>query len=401
MVQIDSLKHVYIIGSKGIPAKYGGFETFVEELTKNKKTDMIKYHVSCLNKGDNLYGNGEKHFNYNNADCFNISVSSRLGPAHAIVYDIKALTYAIKMAERNKDKEPVFYILACRIGPFINRFYKKITAIGGKLVVNPDGHEWLRAKWSRPVRRYWKESEKLMVKYADTILCDSKAIEEYIRKDYAIYRPNTKYIAYGAYTSPPTLSNSDKQVKEWYKKNGVQPDEYYLVVGRMVPENNYSVIINEFMKSNTEKNLVIITNIEKNKYYKQIKKEINIDVDSRIKFVGTVYDQELLKLIRRNSFAYLHGHEVGGTNPSLLEALGNTKKNLLLDVSFNREVGGNGAIYWNKTKDELKNIINELDNDLKDYTCLESLSRNRIINHYSWDFIVDEYENFFIGELND
>lgn len=120
-------------------------------------------------------------------------------------------------------------------------------------------------------------------------------------------------------------------------------------MGRFVPENNYETMIREFMKSNSKKDFVLITNVEQNKFYDQLLKDTGFDKDPRVKFVGTVYDQELLKYIRENAFAYFHGHEVGGTNPSLLEALASTKLNLLLDVGFNREVGENGAIYWKKT----------------------------------------------------
>lgn len=107
-------------------------------------------------------------------------------------------------------------------------------------------------------------------------------------------------------------------------------------------------MIREFIKSKSKKDFVLITNVEQNKFYDQLLQDTGFDKDPRVKFVGTVYDQELLKYIRENTFAYFHGHEVGGTNPSLLEALASTKLNLLLDVGFNREVGEDGAIYWKK-----------------------------------------------------
>jgi len=148
-------KHIYIIGSKGIPAKYGGFETFVEKLTEKKTNDNIQYHVACMAENSLKSNIRDKEFIYNGADCFNIDVPN-IGPAKAIYYDVKSLEFAIEKATINKDKNPIFYILACRIGPFIGSFKKKINKIGGELFVNPDGHEWLRAKWSYPVREYWK-----------------------------------------------------------------------------------------------------------------------------------------------------------------------------------------------------------------------------------------------------
>lgn len=389
-------QHVYIIGSKGIPAKYGGFETFVEKLTQYKKSKQIQYHVSCMNNGDNLYGNGQKHFEHNQADCFNIDVPN-IGPAKAIYYDMKALEYAIELAKKDSNSTPIFYILACRIGPFINHYKKEIQKLGGKLYVNPDGHEWLRAKWSYPVRKYWKYSERLMVKHADLLICDSLNIEKYINDVYKNYSPKTMYIAYGTDKEKSKLTASSETIREWYKKNRLEEDNYYLVVGRFVPENNYETMIREFMKSSTKKDFVLITNVEKNKFYNKLKKETNFDKDARIKFVGTVYDQELLKYIRENTFAYLHGHEVGGTNPSLLEALASTKLNLLLDVGFNREVAADGALYWNKSLDNLKHLIDNVSKiDMVESVNLEELS-SKIEHDYSWGKIVNDYEEVLGG----
>ncbi|MDT2771478.1 glycosyltransferase family 1 protein [Enterococcus pseudoavium] len=391
---VDGKQHVYIIGSKGIPAKYGGFETFVEKLTEYQVDGNIQYHVACMTENSAKTGITDKHFEHNGAKCFNIDVPD-IGPAKAIYYDIAALNYAIQLAKKNQNEQPIFYVLACRIGPFMGSLKRKIKKLDGRLFVNPDGHEWMRAKWSYPVRKYWKFSEQLMVKHADLLICDSKNIEKYIQEDYRQYCPKTTYIAYGTDLEKSKLTESSSDVIQWYQKKKVSPQNYYLVVGRFVPENNYETMIREFMKSNTKKDFVLITNVEKNKFYEKLKKETNFNKDLRIKFVGTVYDQELLKYIRENAFAYLHGHEVGGTNPSLLEALSSTKLNLLLDVNFNREVALDGAQYWSKNDGDLANLINQ--NDLVDY-CFDGLGKlahNRIKNAFNWNFIVDEYEKKF------
>lgn len=390
----NSKQHIYIIGSKGIPAKYGGFETFVEKLTQYKKSDMIQYHVACMNTGDNLYGNGQKHFDYNQADCFNIDVPN-IGPAKAVYYDMKALDYSIELAKKDNRSAPIFYVLACRIGPFINHYKKKIQKIGGKLYVNPDGHEWLRAKWSYPVRKYWKYSERLMVKYADLLICDSLNIEEYIKKDYQKYLPRTIYIAYGTDLKKSSLTSNDLIVREWFSDKKLLENNYYLVVGRFVPENNYEIMIREFMKSSTKKDFALITNIEGNDFYKKLNKETQFQNDERIKFVGTVYNQELLKYIRENAFAYLHGHEVGGTNPSLLEALASTKLNLLLDVCFNREVGRKSVLYWKKDAC-LSQLISQLEESTFLKSCYSNIETNDFLKQdYSWNTIADSYESLW------
>ena len=386
---------VYIIGSKGIPAKYGGFETFVEKLTEYQKDSNIQYYVACMRKNSAKSGITDDQFEHNGAICFNIDVSN-IGPARAIAYDIAAVNKAIELAKKNKDEAPIFYILACRIGPFISGLKKKIRAIGGRLLVNPDGHEWLRAKWSLPVRKYWKFSEKLMVKHADLLVCDSKNIEKYIQEDYKQYQPKTTYIAYGTDTSPSSLKADDAIVRKWYQEKGVSENGYYLVVGRFVPENNYEAMIREFIKSKSKKDFVLITNVEQNKFYDQLLQETGFDKDPRIKFVGTVYDQELLKYIRENAFAYFHGHEVGGTNPSLLEALESTKLNLLLDVGFNREVGEDGALYWKK--DQLASVIDQAEQlDVQAIENLNQKSSKRISEAFTWEKIVTDYEKVFKG----
>lgn len=390
------MKNVYIIGSKGIPAKYGGFETFVEKLTENQKNHDIKYFVACMRENSAKSNITDDMFEHNGATCFNIDVPN-IGPARAIAYDIAALNKAIAIAKQNKDEEPIFYVLACRIGPFINHFKKQIHALDGKLFVNPDGHEWLREKWSASVRRYWKVSESLMVKHADLLICDSKNIERYIQTDYQKYSPKTTYIAYGTDLTRSSLTSKDRVIRDWFSEKGISENQYYLVVGRFVPENNYEAMLREFMKSSSKKDFVLITNVEQNAFYERLKKETGFDKDKRIKFVGTVYNQELLKYIRENAFAYFHGHEVGGTNPSLLEALASTKLNLLLNVGFNKEVGEDGALYWDK--DTLHKVIEESEQLSQDQiNQLDTLSTKQVQERFSWDFIVDEYEELFIGE---
>ena len=385
------MKNVFIIGSKGIPAKYGGFETFVDELVSRKQNQNIQYHVSCLS-------NNSDEFTYNDAHCFNVKVPD-IGPAKAVYYDVEALKYCLNYIKKNNLSGSIVYILACRIGPFVGKYVKKLHNLNCKVYVNPDGHEWKRAKWNAAIKKYWKYSEKLMVKHADLLICDSKNIEKYIQQEYAKYNPKTTFIAYGADTSKSTLEDDDPKVLNWYKEKNVQPKEYYLLVGRFVPENNYETMIKEFMKSSTKKDFVLITNVEKNKFYEKLKQETHFDQDKRIKFVGTVYDKQLLKKIRENAFAYLHGHEVGGTNPSLLEALATTDLNLLLDVGFNREVAEDGALYWKVKKESLSHLINRVNNISSDVIeMLSNQSKTRVESVYSWKYILGKYEELFDDE---
>ncbi len=399
------MQHVFIVGSKSMGA-YGGYETFVNKLTEyHQNNEKIKYHVACKANGDGSMDESKldgavrisnTEFEYHNAHCFKIQVPD-IGAASAIYYDVAALDYCCKYIKENKLEKPIVYVLACRIGPFMAHFRRKIHKLGGKVYLNPDGHEWKRAKWSAPIRKYWKMSEKMMVKHSDYIICDSVNIEKYIKESYGKYNPDTTFIAYGADTTKSVLQSFDEKVVNWYKEKDVTPGEYYLVVGRFVPENNYETMIKEFMKSETDKDFVIISNHAGNPLYKALNETTNFESDPRIKFVGTVYDQELLKKIREDAFAYFHGHEVGGTNPSLLEALATTNLNLLLEVGFNREVGEDGALYWSKEDGNLSELINKADKLTQaEIDKLAQLARKRIADWYSWEYIVSEYERAFL-----
>ena len=383
------MQHVFIVGSKGIPGAYGGYETFVDKLTECHQNNIkIQYHVACKS-------NEEGEFQYHNAHCFKVKVPN-IGAAQAIYYDVAALKYCCEFIEKNNIEHPIVYILSCRVGPFAAYFKNRIHQRGGAVFVNPDGHEWLRAKWSWPVRRYWKISERLMVKNSDLLICDSKNIEKYIQAKYAKFKPRTTFIAYGAEARKSLLADDDEKVLEWYREKGLIAKNYYLVVGRFVPENNYEIMIREFMESKTEKNLAIITNIS-DKFLHKLKIKTGFHNDLRIKFVGTVYDQELLMKIRENAYGYFHGHEVGGTNPSLLEALACTDLNLLLNVGFNYEVAENGALYWSKDNLSLARLIEKADNMNSDQVVsLGYKAKKRINKDYSWNIIAAKYEHVFL-----
>jgi rhamnosyltransferase len=384
MLKKLDVQHVFIVGSKGIPGNYGGYETFVDKLTEyHQDNPNLKYHVACKAKDT-------KTFEYHNADCFDVKVPS-IGPAQAIYYDVAALNQCVKYIRQHNIQHPIVYILACRIGPFAAHFQKVIHKLGGKLYINPDGHEWMRAKWSAPVRKYWKISEQLMTKHCDLLICDSKNIEKYIHDEYGKYNPKTTFIAYGAETRKSKLADGDPKLTAWYEEKGLSPKSYYLVVGRFVPENNYETMIREFMKSHSKRDFALITNVS-DKFLEELKEKTHFDQDPRIKFVGTVYDKELLMKIRENAYGYFHGHEVGGTNPSLLEALGSTDLNLLLDVGFNREVAEDAALYWNKQPGNLASLIDQADNmNAGEITELGEKSSQRVVEAYSWQHIADEY----------
>lgn len=411
-MQSKDVQHVFLVGAKSLGA-YGGYETFINKLTEYHQNDSrIKYYVACKANGDGSMDPyrtigaeviSDQEFVYHNAHCFRVKIPQRLGAAQAIYYDVAALKECCKIIEKQNIKNPIVYIMACRIGPFSRPFYKKIHKLGGKVFLNPDGHEWMRKKWPKPVRKYWKMSEQMMVKNSDLVICDSINIEKYIHECYdgkgiKGNNPNTSFIAYGAETRKSKIADDDLKLLNWFDEKGLTSKGYYLVVGRFVPENNYETMIREFMKSKSKRDFAIITNVN-GKFLDELENKLKFRADKRIKFVGTVYEQELLMKIREEAYGYFHGHEVGGTNPSLLESLGSTDLNLLLDIGFNKEVAEEAALYWNKTEGSLSQLIDVADtipkSEIEKYGCK---AKQRIKNLYSWQHICDRYAEEFLGE---
>lgn len=410
MQQVNEVQHVYLVGAKSLGA-YGGYETFVFKLTEyHRDNKKIKYHVACKANGDGCMDEtkvdgvtkiNDHEFELHNAHCFKIDVP-QIGAAQAIYYDVAALKKCCQHIKNNHIPHPIVYIMACRIGPFAHYFYNEIHKLGGKVFLNPDGHEWMRAKWSMPIRKYWKLSEKLMIKYCDLAICDSINIEKYIHESYDGKgingrNPETTFIAYGADLTLSKIEDDDERIVNWYKEKGLVKKEYYLVVGRFVPENSFEIMIREFMESKSKKDFAIITNVN-DKFLNELEEKLHFKNDKRIKFVGTVYDQELLKKIRENAYGYFHGHTVGGTNPSLIEALGSTDLNLLVDVGFNKEVAEDCALYWNCNKGKLADLIDKTDKmgeiEIRE---LGKKAKKRVAEQYTWEKICNQYKNIFIN----
>lgn len=382
---------VFLVASKGIPAKYGGFETFVERLVRGRTTDQIRYHVSCMAQKEDR--KKPEHFEYQGADCFRVKVPLPGAPGR-IWHVSLALSKIAGWKKEHPDSDMVVYILGCRIGPLMKYHAGILRKLGCRIYVNPDGLEWKRAKWNMAAKRFLHYCEGCLVKNADLVICDAKAIERYIKKTYGSRVKRTVYLAYGA-----DINEDDKPEKlwmQWCKEKGIGSKGYYLIVGRFVPDNNYETVIKEFMKSDSDRDLVIISNIEKNKFYEQLKQNTGFERDPRVKFVGTVYDEQLLSIIRKNAFAYFHGHEVGGTNPSLLEALAVTNLNLVLDVEFGKEVAGDAALYWSKKDGDLQRLIGQAEKlPQEEILSLGRKAKERIRQYYSWEKLVQDYERLF------
>lgn len=389
-------KNVFIVGSRGIPARYGGFETFAQKLVEMNESPEIKYFVASQRSNNNPVIQAPT-FEYHRATVFQIDVGS-FGAATPIVYDIKAIRWVLNYVENHSLGGSVIYILGNTIGPLLKLFRTQFKKLDIQVFVNPDGLEWKRAKWPKPIRTYLKLAEASMVKTADLIVSDNPGIEDYLRHTYVDVDFTSQYIAYGVEIPKIDEDTSNQKGMKWLETNQLLPDNYYLVVGRFIPENNYETILTEFMRAKTDKKLVIVTQAE-GKLFDNLRDKTHFERDPRILFAGTVYDAKLLYFIRTQAYAYIHGHSVGGTNPSLLEALSATKLNLLYDVNFNRYVGQDAAFYWSLEQWNLAQLIETADklsgDQIRTY---HQSAQKRVTDDYSWETIGKLYKKLFLGE---
>lgn len=389
------MRNIIVIGSRGYRYPYGGWETFVNNLVKNNKDENTHYYIP------NLTHEKEKNKKIEILD--GVVVPSIYVPNQGFVtmftFTIKAIQYFIKYIKEYQLKNTVVMILGCKVGPLFPFWIPKLHRLGAKVIINPDGLEWKRDKWAWWIKVCFKISERMSIKYADYCVCDSMAIKDYIDHKYLKYHTPSTFIAYGSYLDIKAYQN--KIVDALWNRYHIQNEEYYLIVGRFIPENNYETMIKEFMKSNTNKDLVIVCNLEKNKFYNHLLEVTHFNEDKRIKFIGSVYDKEALIYIRKHAFAYLHGHSAGGTNPSLLEALSMTNVNILFKINYNEEVGEDSCFYFTKSDGSLKEVINKVDAlSSQEQLAYGKLAKERIKIKYTWDIVEEKYDKLYHDLLN-
>jgi glycosyltransferase involved in cell wall biosynthesis len=358
---MQNKKNLAILGTRGIPARYGGFETFAEELSAHLVKRGIDIAVFCDTR-DTGFKNEYKGIKL-------IHVKEiHLGPFSTIIHDLVCILRALKG-----------YDLIYMLGYGAGLFFWIPKVVRKTLWVNMDGLEWKRSKWPWYGKLYLKISEWLAAKSASSLIADCERIRDYLTSKYG---QNIKCytIPYGAdiVDVPPDV----KQLKELL----LESFDYYLVVCRLEPENHIREIIQGFVASNTAKQLIIIGNHRMESSY--VKALLKTE-DRRVRFVGTVYDRAFLIAIRCYAFAYFHGHSVGGTNPSLLEAMGCGNRIIAHDNTFNHEVAADCAIYFSSATD-ITRIIAYIEKGTSIDTGKKAKDRIRKI--YNWDLITDQYQ---------
>lgn len=357
---------IAILGSRGIPARYGGFETITQELSTDLAKKGFDVYVSCEAKNFKK----RPYAVYKGVKLVYFPIINSIRTISEVIYDALSAIWAAFKAD-------VIYMLgyASIIALIVPKLLGKVVA------VNVDGLEWKRRKFNRVVKFLLKCFEKLTVKIADYIIVDSYSIGSYYKKNYGI--------------SSIYIPNGIREVKpyswEIIKKYGLERNGYYLVVARLEPENNIDLIIKGFKISNSNKKLVIISNLKRTKYCKKL---LKLSRDKRILFLGAIYDRRLLMTLRRNCYAYIHGHEVGGTNPSLVEALSCGNAVLALNVAFNKEVAGRAALYFKKDPTDLKKRIEYLEKNVSKLNAMREMAYEIYKKRYTVKNMVETFESF-------
>lgn len=382
------MKNIFIVGSRGYHASYGGWETFVSNLVDYYCDKNVRFYVGVLTEDKDKDRVVEKV--NNNLYLNYIYVNKDMGSPKMFIYSIKSYLESLNYIKKNKLKNSYIYVLGLKLGPML-WFYKRIRRkYNIKVMVNPDGLEHRRSKWNKVVQFCFLLSEWSMINHCDMVVSDSLGIKSYIEGKYKRALGKTTYIAYGAREFDFDNVDEDEILSEYNLKK----DSFCLMVGRCVPENNYELVIREFMKSKIKKDLVIITNLSSSNYYDELVSKTGCDKDKRIHFINGVYDGVKLATIRKNAYLYIHGHSVGGTNPSLIEAISLTDLNVLYDVCFNHDIGMDTCLYF-KEEGSLTRVLDDkkiLDSSKKK---LGVMAKENFKNNFTWEKIVLEYKKIF------
>jgi len=357
---------IALIGTRGVPANYGGFETCVEELGKRLVERGHNVTVYCRDsyyhlKPPTYLGMKLKYLP-------NLKRKSLDTLSHTFLSVLYACT-------QNFD---VLMVFNAANSPTL--FLPRL--LGKKIAINTDGLEWKRGKWGPVARNYYKLSEWLSTKLAHRIVADSIGIQDYYRERYGA---DSSYIAYGA-----QINKSSKP--ELIDTLGLTPGGYFLQITRFEPENNPLLTIEAYKRLKTDKKLVLVGGVP---YESDYSRNIKAQAGENILLPGSIYDKELLNELWCNCYAYIHGNEVGGTNPALLQTMASGCFTIAIDVPFSRDVLQNGGIFFDKTPENLASkMLWSLENpcELNEY---RQRALTRIQDHYTWEKVTDGYEVLF------
>lgn len=363
-----SLK-IGILGTRGIPNRYGGFEQCAEYLALGLKE-----------KGHRVWVYNSEHHEYKGDKWKGVHIvhckdpEDKMGTFGQFIYDLNCI----------KDSRKRDFDILLQLGYTSNsiwywRWPRKVLNI-----VNMDGLEWKRSKYNKYVRRFLKYAEKLAAKHADEMVADSVGIQQYLKEQYN--KPST-FIAYGA-------DIFDQPEISYLANYALEPYKYHMLMARMEPENNIEMIIKGHLLAGMQEPLLVIGKTD-NAYGTYLKETYGSNVN--VCFLGGIYDTAVINNLRYYSHIYFHGHTVGGTNPSLIEAMGTRSLIAANNNAFNKGVLGEDAFYFADDK-EVSTIIKQAQSKNAYAPWLEN-NIEKIKKQYNWPKIVDDYEALFLKSI--
>ena len=359
---------IAIIGDRGIPARYSGYSTLVEEMAvRLQELHGIDVSVYCRKPYFETHPSRYRGVRLEwlpspGGKSFESIIHSNISVLHASLRGRFGLVFIVDPGN----------------GPFC----LPLKARGVPVVYHTDGLGWKRTKWNRLQRAYYKWSEGVTSALADWLVTDSLEMVRYYKESYGRH---CTFIPYGSIVGDPPSAGVLQQY-------GLTAGEYYLVAARMEPENNTALIIDEYKKSSSPHPLVVVGGVPYRSRYAQ---QIADETDPRIRVIGSVYDAADFNGLVKHCRVYLHGHEVGGTNPSLLRAMGAGVPCLPLGVGFNREVVGWDQPYFTRDPGHLAGLIEQLEDMPGQLATMREATLERSRTHYRWDAVACAYADLF------
>ena len=355
---------IAILGTRGIPNYYGGFEQFTEF-----------FAVYLAKKGHEVYVYSSSNHKYKEITFKGVNLIHCYDPEHRIgtfgqfIYDFNCI---IDSRKRNFDA-------ILQLGYTSNTIWHWLLPKNPVILSNMDGLEWKRSKYSPPVQKFLKYAEKLAVKSSDYLISDSIGIQNYLLNEYSA---KSKYIAYGA----ELFKNPNSDILNEYD---VEVSNYNMLIARFEPENNLEIILDGVANAVIKTPFLVVGKYDVNKFGTYLKKKFK--KFKHIRFMGGIYNLEHLNNLRYYSNLYFHGHSVGGTNPSLLEAMASRVHMIAHDNEFNKSILGNDANYF-KTKEDVKNLIEHINKE--DYQHKINNNYKKIEENFQWSLINKKYLDF-------
>ncbi len=355
---------IALVGTRGLPARYGGFETCVEEVGKRLVKSGHEVVVYC--RKANAQDSGELLDQYEGMQLVHLPAISKKA--------LETLSHTgLSVLHLRKHPVDVAIVFNSANAPFI----PLLRAEGIPVATHVDGLEWMRSKWQGLGRRYYRLAESMAVRWSDALIADAQGIADYYRME---FDADTELISYGA----PIVSD---ERRERLQRLGVESGKFHLVVARFEPENHVDVIVDGYRRSAAKLPLVVVGSAP---YADEHTARIHSLADERVQFTGGIWDQDLLDELYANCATYLHGHSVGGTNPSLLRAIGAGAATIAYDVNFNREVVQDAALYF-RTAEDLAAQIEHAEAFPMD-TARRGAEGRLLAYRYDWNDVAASYE---------